>query len=62
MMPMNVKALVDLYSAILFQKAYKENNLPQNVYTLAKQMEVWLPNESRHHKKVAQDKPAHSQN
>lgn len=35
---MNVKALVDLDLAVPFQKAYMENNLPQNVYLPAEQM------------------------
>lgn len=42
---MNVKALVDLHSAIPFQKVYRKNNLSKNIYPLAEQMDVWVLDE-----------------
>lgn len=53
---------MDLHSAILFQKAYRENNLPQKVFTFPEQMGVWLLYEIRGHLNAAQDKPVHSEN
>ena len=39
-------------SSILFQKAYKESNVPQYVYSLAEQMGACLLDESRNHWKI----------